>query len=354
MDASALQTVLNGVIDSAATKSSVLVDMGKSLLSSLLFLMITWQGVKGIIEGSSFLEHLGSFIGLIFTWGIAMFFLLQYPFLMNNLNSGFEAIISAITGSNEGVYSGIKLFFDMASNIFGAIGKLVADLTWSETITKFPGILSALIFNTVTAAIILIAGLIYFIVYATSMVMFSIGVILGPVLIPWIIWEPTKDYFNTWLHYLVAAGMLKVVAAVLALLCGSAITSANQIVTEAIKPGSGILDGNAAAMVASLTAAAIAALVAWLMLQAQSITSALLPGRIGGSIWRPSMKMAGGNKAAAPAAALPSSGSSAKMAGSGQANAIDRAIRGGDKQGVVKSMSAQARAVAPKSKFTGV
>lgn len=343
MDASALQTVVNGVLDLASKKSQILVPMGESLLSALLFLMIAWQGVKGLIEGSSFLEHLGSFIGLVFTWGIAMFFLLQYPFLVNNLNSGFEDIINTITGSSEGIYGGLTAFIDMSVKMFGATSALVHDLSWAETITKFPGILTALVFNTVTAAIVLIAGFIYFIVYVASMVMFSIGVILGPVLIPWLIWEPTKDYFNTWLHFLVAAGMLKVVAAVLALLCGSAITSASQIVSDAIKPGSGILDGNAAAMVASITAAAIAALVAWLMFQAPSITSALLPGRIGGSIWRPNMKRAGGSTAAAPAASLSSGVSSAKMAGSGQANAIDRAIRGGDKQGVAKALARAAR-----------
>ena len=64
-------------------------------------------------------------------------------------------------------------------------------------------------------AFILFSGLVYIAMYIISMVLFYVAAALGPVMIPWVLFEPMSFLFDGWVRFVISASLYKVVGLVM-------------------------------------------------------------------------------------------------------------------------------------------
>lgn len=337
-----INALVQSIIQTASTSASAsLIGASHHLLTTILFLMISWIGIKQLLEGSSFNESLAQFIMLGFTWSFAMFALDNYQAIVSDLNSGFDYIISQVTTSS-GAADGYSAVIAYMFNIFDNIGRLFDSLKndmdiihshFSMDIGRIIGDLGVLIVKALVyvliAALWLLTAFFYFVMYMMSVLLFGVGVKLGPVFIPWLLFPPAVEYFNKWFAYLINAGMLKVVAFTIgAMMTPIANTLIN--VTKPVVPGGDqILFGDYAGMTieGALVAISLSALMAYMMMQAPGITQAMLPGGLGAGApkglprFQGKTKSSGGGNPPGP----PGGGG---KGGGGKAAAVDAMVSG--------------------------
>lgn len=160
------------------------------------------------------------------------------------------------------------------------------------------------LFTVFLMAIMLAAYLAVIFVAEISM---GAAVILGPILVPWLIWPRMEFLFDGWLRFMITATLAKIVAALVVAINTTIIVGISTLTDQLAVPNNqSLVDINLMAAVMIALVAALGTFVIW---QVPSIAQALVSGGAGASA-------AGFGRGAMGRRALQATGSSGKGGGS--------------------------------------
>ena len=297
--------LLNGLFEPG---TAPLLGMGNTLWTGLASIVVVWAGLRIAFSGASFRpwELVTLIIGLSIPLGMLRFYTaavpgvgLPFPFI---IPAGADAIAAAFSGDmateNElavsRMYEGFRQnmeaaragedlpgIFQLGSMIRAAVQNIIAfitTLTFGIVFTTAFVVVYSICFAQVIWAQVAIAILIY----------------LGPVMIPWLVYQPMSFLFWGWfkaiwtysLYSIIAAAVLRVFVA----LSVSLIESVNAAIVNDMDPVSGPETGAFLLAIIPLLVAAIMA-----ALKVPELASAIVgSGGGGGVAGAAAMAMTGG------------------------------------------------------------
>ncbi len=149
-------------------------------------------------------------------------------------------------------------WFAAAAETFSSLGGLFIEL-----------VLKVIVFIGVAAMMLgmLVAGYV-------PLVSLQIGVIVGPILIAWLPFEPMANYAHTWLKFMIVNAMTIVVATILLLMTQAAVGSITGVLSDMLADGA--VAGGLGAFASTFTVLAVLLFVAYMLFQADDIAGGLI------------------------------------------------------------------------------
>ena len=171
----------------------------------------------------------------------------------------------AVTGGLGCGKSAVVKAMDMADLLFSPGSAVQVLFTWLLRLLAvlFLGVMLAVL----TATLFL------------AQVMFGISLIVGPILVPWLIWQRTEFLFDGWLKFTIAAMLTKIVAVVMTVIIFALIFKIKALGDNVINVSS--VDLVTIDEMAALLICVIAAMGAFLMWQVPSLAQSLISGGTG-------------------------------------------------------------------------
>lgn len=278
-----------------------LMPYGMELFYGLALIMLSWQGVKIMLEQGVLSDVMGELLRSLFFIGFV------YWMLGTGTSQGYlDNVITPITGlldsvadtmaSGDGTYSNsivsganaMLKMFEIPSKI---VDNLLKNSTgWWDTVSIISSNLLLFIIAVIQWALIAVSVAIYIMMAIAGMILLSLAIAVGPLFIPFLLFEPLRNFFSGWFEFFVGACLYKVVAAGFVGIISSTLTSiAGQLMSPDLS-GSGIEQSGNLIYTAgnnfmlSIMATAFAALAGYMMLQIPNISRGLLSGSAAANI----------------------------------------------------------------------
>lgn len=314
-DTAAVSATINSFFSTAGglAAKNLFVEDGRQLFRLLLLILIAWTGIFSLFSDGGFLEAIAKVIRLALIAGICAFLLTQT--VQENLVKGFDyfaAKAASATGAPvdmsdpaKGVATVMSAGFSTALNLWRPTSAEESQdkRSWLQVLAS-EGVLQLLLYSfeeglikVAISGLILITLAIYCFVIASSLVLTQIGLVVAPIFVPWLLWDATAFLFNSWLRFMVTAGVVKLIAALnLGMTWG---------LLEGVKKLANSANSTAGFdYLAYFTALFLVLLMAFLMLQTYSIASGLVSGIP--SVGMPQLpRLGGGNKSSNSGAPKP-------------------------------------------------
>lgn len=241
----AVSAIVNALVNGPSTlvSGTPFAAAGSKLLSMLLLILISWKGMRLVLDVSSFNQVVAELVQIVMLWGLASFFMAS-P-IQQEIAKGFDDL-AATAAQSAGSAVGAAAI-DVSSTQSMMTSAIVSGLTTSYQLfagktpdtsstdsassTSSDGWLSEkmtslvtgqwlaaianLIFRVFIALMVMGAVVVYCGQLLLSQVMVNIALILAPLLIPWIMWEASSFVFHGWLKFMIVAGVQKIVGALM-------------------------------------------------------------------------------------------------------------------------------------------
>lgn len=330
-----LQTILEWLGNPSQFVTQNMLDVGLGLFWAISFLYFSHLFLKLVIESSSMMDYMGQIINGVITWGILKFVLDFYiaPLpgadglsLLDVVRTGFDQVCAAMLGIRPDeigftVYAGFEAYMKIALMMWesfptGGFSDLASIVQLVASLAQFKVLIAdfAIMFITMIA-LVACAGL-YIAIYAYAMMMFAVGMMVGPIMLPWKLLSPFSYIADGWMKFMVMAGMYKIVALAIIhineLIAMGVLNTmlAKQTVTAnffsgAIRPNfnnavvvwANIESSPLQHLLLSLAMLLLSLLTIYMLLKVNEITSSLLSGAGGGgmSFGRTGMGTLGGS-----------------------------------------------------------
>lgn len=282
------------------TLQDKLLPAGQSLTGTLAFLLISWGGVKLVLEGGSFVEGLGEMLNKFFLIGLVWWLVSSgHEIWVSGLLASFTEIGNTLTGAGTNpLHQALAELTGMIDKMWASI-KLSPDagvLTSAGLELFFAGLTGG-IFKLLAIGFVTVAAAIFTAMYAVSQVLIGIALALGPVFIPWLLLDAASFVFYGWLKFLVVAALYKVVGLVVLSYGAAMMTWLTQATAAASLAG----DAASVNVIASLVVVLLSFVLAFLMFQIPTIANGLMSGHNSVSVGRmPAAQSAPPAAAAAP------------------------------------------------------
>lgn len=335
------------LVEYGGNLASKLAPIGLGLTGAFLVIKLAWEGItmglgmRSANEGFAnilFTMCIGSVLATMFLPKVGI-----YSSIIEVLSGGFDYIALALTDMPYST-SQLENLSQPLMNIITALAGMVKAVFSSMKIgwSDIPGSIVQSVAALITLAYLILVLLLYLITFAVAMIFFlmatitfAIGVAFGPILIPLVLFKPLEEALSRWFWFVMSAGMSKIMILVL-LLFGSKATTG---IFEKIKTAMAALVANPEGfavmdlIMPSMSLTICALLILVLMLKAESITNALLPGH--GAMGLGGFMRAAASVGRGPGAAAKSAGSlggrvggAASSVGSGIGKGTGAALRG--------------------------
>ena len=237
-----VESLINGPLNMVS--SAPFAAAGAKLLSMLLLILISWKGIRLVIDTSSINQVVAEIVNIVILWGIASFFLLSS--VQTQIAEGFDQLAqtaaqsagSAVGGASADVsstqsmitgalVSGLTAAYQLYQGTPAEKPSSVSDSTWDKVSGWFKdkvndlvtfqwlAAVANLIFRVFIAIMIMAAVVLYCGQLLISQVLVNVGLIMAPLLIPWIMWEASAFLFHSWIKFMIVAGIQKIVGALL-------------------------------------------------------------------------------------------------------------------------------------------
>jgi len=262
---SSIGTFIQSSVQTANEKAQLLIPDGQSLLIAIAGMMLAWNAVLWIL-GGSLEDIIKSFITFVLMWGLAKYALDNYATVTSTIGAGFD-YLAAKLGVDP--HNFLVTLFQSAYAPFEAVAKVFKDMSVREWASNFGSILVMGLLAGLISIVIFIVGAVVMALIAISQVLFSIAVVLGPVLIPFMLLPVLSGLATGWLNYLIYTGFVKVVGVVMIVFMSGFTQS---LVNMKYETGDGLNMG------AYIGAATIAILVAFLAMMIMEITAGIVGG----------------------------------------------------------------------------
>lgn len=177
-------------------------------------------------------------------------------------------------------------------------GSAVQAASWADLLVNFPMVLMTWLLRLVA---LLMMGLLlaaYLSIIFMAEIMFGLGMTLGPVLVPWLIWQRTEWLFDGWLKFMINATLTKVVAAFMVVTTTGLIMTVKKF-SESVPVSSGE-ELLAVDETAALLLCVVCAIGVFLMWEVPRLAQSLVAGGsfpskgVGSAIAAPANKAVGG------------------------------------------------------------
>jgi hypothetical protein len=221
---------------------------GTHLLMAIAALSFAFLSIKMMLEASSYMDYLGQFINGLIMYGMVEWVLHNYTSgtgggLIVLFNQGFDQAIMAMLGITNAadiqynVWAGFMADLKIANMLVSSLpinnGMSLATLIGAVTALQQPYVVMLDLFMMACAWITLLAGGVLFVgIYIYSMMLFAVGMMLGPIMLPWTLLKPFSFVGEGWIKYMVMAGFYRVV--------GMAIIHINEYIAMGIVNAMGV------------------------------------------------------------------------------------------------------------------
>ena len=229
-----LQTILDWLSDPKTFVVDRMLSMGQELFWVITLLYFSFMGLKLVLDSSSVMEQIGSLINALIPWGLIKFALDYYATplpgtdksLIETLDYGFKQVSANMLGLDvntsvtNGVYAGMEAYMKIALMLWQSfpIGGYQGDSVFSkltgfiEALSQYQVLIADFIIMCVAMLALVACAALFIAIYAYAMMMFAVGMIVGPILLPWRMLPPLSYLTDGWLKYMVLSGMFRVVA----------------------------------------------------------------------------------------------------------------------------------------------
>lgn len=163
----------------------------------------------------------------------------------------------------------------MGSRPPGANANSTSSVSVWDVFFWFPKLLIKVVIKIFALVFLLAMMIFYSLAIMAAQVMFSIGMCIGPILVPGLIWKHTEFLFNGFLRFMLKASMVKLVAALLVAGVGGVVVAIESLAPLVDQGGIGF--GNVD-LLAAMVVCWVCAMGAYLMHKVESIASELTSG----------------------------------------------------------------------------
>ena len=294
----------------AHATTMTLIPMGTHLFYAIGALYFALMGLRTMLESSSIQDHLGELIGAFITCGMILSALEYYEPLTGFINTGFDQVTNTLAQSTgnvpvggnakDAVWAGFRLLGNHAINLFNGLPINFEMSLWSVIDAangwlQLSVVLLDVLVTLVAMGVMFLAAVMFMVVYVYSLTMFMLGVIVGPILLPWQLLKPFSYLTEGWIKFLITAGMYRVVSMALIALMGPML-SQMQIQMQAqinLIKQMDVAPGTSVSALASLPAhhlffsfcvLILACIILYMFMKVPEIVSSLLSGGGGGGL----------------------------------------------------------------------
>jgi hypothetical protein len=269
---------LQGMISSLRGQEGKLLSEGTRLAGILTLLMVSWYGLMSVLESGELHQVMGGLLRAFILYGLVAGILAGYGsggaldpirFIVGSL----DVIKGKLSSTGEAsLGSGLANFILAMTKL--AETKDVSCTGW-DCLTFLATGIPTLLYKLIAAVALVVGAVFYAGYYMLGEMMTSVGIILGPIMIPWLILPPAAWLFNSWVKFMITASMYIIIANIM-------VDSTNKML-ETISVMSGwnspaqILYSSMLMMIASM-------LVAFLMMQISSMATGLVSGSANASV----------------------------------------------------------------------
>ncbi len=159
-----------------------------------------------------------------------------------------------------------------------------AEPSWMDILIHFPMVLFTVLLKLLALVFIIILITAFLLALFMAEVLFGLALCIGPILVPWLIWQRTEFLWDSWLKFMIAAAFTKIVAFFMVGVTAGLIASI-KVTAGSINAKTG-LDYLGIQEMEALVCCVVAAVGAFMMWQVQDIAGALVGGSAGASSGR--------------------------------------------------------------------
>lgn len=271
---SSLSGALDPLFSAARGMLSALVPVGWTFLSLALVLEAFTLVLNWWIKGGAS-EAIAQLARLLILTSIPMAMLTTWPELPNTLMGGFTSEISKVVTGGGG--DGTDQISQTITTISQSFAKGMASATPPNTDA---GMITGAITNALMA-ILLFLPLVLFIVALLfalygPLILLYLGIILGPLLVPWVVWKPMDSLATKWLNFMLSSGVAFVVGIILAKIVAAGLQDFGAVVATAAQDGG--FSAIMATILGMLPMMGMLLFTGYLLLKSESIAAALTGG----------------------------------------------------------------------------
>jgi len=236
-------------IDGGRSLQQRIQPLAQNLLGALLMLQMSWFGIQALLE-SLVGDHLGDVLArlmrLILLFGLVSWLLAAYDDIFYTAIYGSCTTLIQTLAGDQGetqsfatvwnvfvdlIMSGWNIMTSMPTQLLSG-GNPASWIFWGTLLTL--GLNLILIFAAVIAFVVSLI----FVASAHIMgaALAGLALSLGPFFIPWILWNPTRNLFESWLRFLLTACFYRVIAVTLMILAKPIFTNLQSMLTAVSDP----------------------------------------------------------------------------------------------------------------------
>jgi len=376
--ATAVFRSIGASIDQALTSLKIRLESFKlPLIYAGVAIGVLWAGVKCLATSKGLGEWFAECVPIFVATAVVMALLSEGG--VSSINSTMDVIAGALVKSSSPVdmNKASSVIPYAAKGMMTSVGK-VMDMPYSQTAKSVFESLTFGLINTISVALmklvtcvfIILAGCTYVATAVMAMVSVTLVMALAPVMVPFLIFGPLTWLFESWLKFLIGAGMLKLVGLFMLEITDKVIAQMSIVATEIQKDTkSMVFEETVADVLLYGTLIFISLFSALLMSQVPSIASGILSGGASGAGFKglsaATNSAAGRAMGASGRGAGAAAGAGARLAydkyGGGEKRAAARGARdaaqgfssGGKHEGSVRSANAYQRGNAAQKAADG-
>jgi type IV secretory pathway VirB6-like protein len=223
-----IQTMLSEVTCASMALSSNLISEGHDLLAVLLLVMVTFHlllALLGADWGSTMVDLFRLFIKAAVVTYLLNFWSSD---VVNFFTTQFDKLADKASGGASGAGQALAMGWKAIEEIFG-IGTAVDCVKPGATgdgppcrdgnygisdVFKLIGDLPSMLLKLIAAIYVVGMMVGYVVVMFTGVVVLGLGMAVGPILIPCLVFPPLENLFSNWLGFMITGGFYKIVGAI--------------------------------------------------------------------------------------------------------------------------------------------
>lgn len=223
---SSFTTAFDPASASAQATVTSLVGMGTSLFWAIAALYMGFLGLKIMFEDGP-TSQIGELLNAFLVIGMLFWALQTYPTMLGYVNTGFSQVAAQIaggTGATDLAWAGFKKIMSQALMIFNTMPGLPdISLTDIFDLENSSRLLTTWFVDLVASVLAMlcmtVSAVLFMVIYVYALLMFMVGAVVGPIMLPWYLLSPFKFVAEGWIKFMITAGMYRVVAiAIIAIL----------------------------------------------------------------------------------------------------------------------------------------
>lgn len=299
--------IYNQMLAFLQSKTTVLVADGQDLATVLLLITLSWSVLLWLLTGDGPAAMMES-VGTVLRYSIVVVLLTGWigtvgGFFQTNLND----IASKVAGVSS-IESATSAMFGAATDLFavkraaklspcveikdGSGASATSEVICQDTSTakgaepsffdllfNLPLVMFTMFLKGLALVFMLLLTVAFLLAVFMSEVLFGLAMALGPVLVPWLVWQRTEWLFDGWLRFMLAAVFTKIVALFMVGATAGLIVAARAAAAQVNV--SNASDFLAVDEMAAFVVCIVAAIGAFMMWQVPSIAGALVGGGTG-------------------------------------------------------------------------